>query len=78
MRFYPSTSAGRIRHISQFPGIYCSLLDHLTSLVQTLRPQFKPGVADKSFIVCTSEKHVSRDFWSFMKQFHRIGHSYIF
>ena len=35
------------------------------------------GVADKSFMVCTSEKHVSRDFWSFVKLFHRIGHGSI-
>ena len=53
MRFYPLTSAGRIRHISRFPGIYCSLLDHLTSLVQTLRPQNKPGTHDETF-VCNS------------------------
>ena len=34
----------------------------------------KLNVADISFMVYTSEKNVSRDFWSFIKLFHRIGH----
>ena len=42
MRFYQLTSAGLQRHIRRFP-IYCSLLDHLASLMQTLRTQIRPS-----------------------------------
>ena len=83
MRFYTLTSAGHIMHISRFPGIYCSLLPWCkhcgprSSPLHTMDFYLQLSVADKSYIVCTSEKHVSRDFRSFMKQFHRIGHCYI-
>ena len=41
MRFYPLTSAGRKMHTRCLP-IYCSLLDHLTFLMQTLRTKIDP------------------------------------